>query len=96
MPCITTCAGPFEETTGDGPLGHIIDKLRISSLRAQVEASRLYSAELTRKFEAAETSLEKTTIASQYDKSLKQTHAMQLLLEMLERKQNHPSTETAS
>jgi hypothetical protein len=64
----------------------IIGRLRISYLNAQIEASRLYRVELANRFENAVASAEKTMIAREYDKSLKQSHAMQLLIEVLERK----------
>ena len=60
--------------------------LNISSLRKEIEASRLYSVRLASQFELAATSTEKSKIAREFDKALKQTHAMQYLLEMLERK----------
>jgi len=71
-------------------------KLRINSLRSQIEASRLYSVELARRFEYAMTVAEKTTIARQYDKALKETHALQFLLEMLEQKQAESQPQAGS
>ncbi len=65
-----------------------IDKLRIRSLEGQVEASRLYSVALAAAFDAAVISTEKTRFARQYDEALKQTHSLQLMLEMLQRKLN--------
>jgi hypothetical protein len=82
---IAACVGPFEERTGDGPLEEIISRLRIHSLRSQVAASREYCNVLATKFESAATNSEKVKIARRYDEALKQTHAMQLLLELLER-----------
>jgi hypothetical protein len=66
-------------------LGSIIRRLRIQSLKAQVEASRLNCTSLANEFENAATDTEKTKIATRYDEALKQTHCRQLLLELLER-----------
>jgi len=63
----------------------MIRRLRIQALKAHVEASREFSLALASQFEIAPTSLEKTRIARRYDQALKQTHALQLLLEMLEK-----------
>ena len=69
----------------------IIDTLRVGSLREQIEASRLNSAELASKIDRTATLMERATIARQYFKSLKETRAMQLLLEILAHKQTiHP------
>lgn len=68
-------------------MGSIFRKLRIHSLLAQIEASRLYSVSLANQFDAAPTNGEKTKIAQRYDDALKQTHTMQLLLELLERQE---------
>lgn len=59
----------------------------IGSLRTQIEVSRRYSIELASQFQFAVKSSEKTEIAQHFDRTLKLTHTMQLLLEMLERKQ---------
>jgi dimeric dUTPase (all-alpha-NTP-PPase superfamily) len=72
----------------DSDMESAIDKLRIHTLRAQVEASRLHSVALARKFDAATTSTEKTRIAREYSDALKQTNSLQLMLELLERKYN--------
>jgi predicted ATPase len=71
--------------SGEGPLEHIINKLRIHSLKGQVAAAREQSKTLAKQFESATTNTEKLRIARRYDEALKQAHAMQLLLEMLER-----------
>jgi len=80
-------AEPPTPRTGDGPLGSHINMLRIRSLKAQVEASRLYSASLASEFERATIGKAKTRIASRYDEALKQTHKLQLICELLERKE---------
>jgi hypothetical protein len=74
-------------------LEHIISRLRIQSLKGQVEASREHCNALANQFASAQTSLEKTQIAKRYDEAMKQTHAMQLLLEMLERQQQGAADE---
>jgi hypothetical protein len=68
-------------------LESIIRRLRIQSLRAQFEASRLYCASLTSQFETAVFGTEKAGIARRYDRALKQTHRLQLSLELLERQE---------
>jgi hypothetical protein len=65
----------------------VIDRVRIRSLRGHIDASRLYSVALANRFEAAPTASEKTKIARQYDAALKQTHELQLMLEMLEKQE---------
>ncbi|MFZ1939829.1 MAG: hypothetical protein WBA18_06215 [Terracidiphilus sp.] len=67
-------------------MGSIVQTLRIRTLRKLIDASRKQSETLARQFEAAQTSTEKTKIAREYDQALKQTHAMQFLLEKEERK----------
>lgn len=68
-------------------MGSIIRRLRIQSLKAQIEASRLCCTSLANKFETASTNTEKTKIAARYDEALKQTHSMQLSLERLEKQE---------
>jgi hypothetical protein len=67
-------------------VGSFVDTLRIRSLRRQIEASRKHCGALAQEFETATTTEEKSRIAREYDKTLKKTHAMQFLLELLERK----------
>ena len=66
----------------------VIRKLRVASLKAQIDATVLYSSELAGRFQTAATSREKTEIAREYDIALNQARMMQLLLEILERNQN--------
>jgi hypothetical protein len=68
-------------------MGSMINQLRIKTLQGQVEASRLYSQALAGRFQSAATDAEKVKIARLYNESLKETYAMQLLLEMLEREE---------
>jgi len=68
-------------------MGSMINQLRIKTLQGQVEASRLYSQALAGRFQSAATGAEKVKIARLYNESLKETYAMQLLLEMLEREE---------
>ncbi|MFZ1938230.1 MAG: hypothetical protein WBA18_05390 [Terracidiphilus sp.] len=68
-------------------MGSIINQLRIRTLQGQVEASRLYGKAIAGKFESAAAGAEKLKIARRYNESLKETYAMQLLLEMLEREE---------
>ncbi len=60
--------------------------MEISSLTAQVEAARLHIADLASKFEAATTSTKKTKLAFEYDQALKRADALQLLVDLLQRK----------
>jgi hypothetical protein len=71
----------------------IIRSLRIHSLRGQVESSRCYCCSLASQFEATPSNVEKTRIAQRYDAALKQTHMLQLLLELLEREQRQIKAE---
>ena len=75
-------------------MGPWIARLRIRSLKAQVEAARLYSTALAGQFEAAPTGAEKTKIADRYEDALKRAHMLQFLLELLERKQRKAQVET--
>lgn len=68
-------------------MGSIVHTLRIRSLRKLVEASRLHSDALARRFENAKTDQEKSRIAHEYDNALKRTHGLQLKLEREERKE---------
>jgi len=86
MLCHTACARNSEKRRGVRALEFVGRNLNISSLRKEIEASRLHSIRLASQFEIAATSTEKSKIAREFDKALKQTHAMQYLLEMLERK----------
>lgn len=65
----------------------VIRKVKVASLKAQIDASMFHSSELAGRFQSAATSREKTEIAREYDVIQKQTRMMQLLLEMLERSQ---------
>jgi len=76
-------------------MGSFITRLRIRSLRAKIEASRLRSAELAEKFQSARTGGEKTRIARRYDEALKHTHTLQLLLSLLERQERDAGGEPA-
>ncbi len=71
----------------------IIDKLRMKTLKGQIEALRLESIALAQQFEAAPTDAEKASIARKHARALKETHAMQLVLELLERKQREAGGE---
>ena len=68
-------------------MGSIIRRLRINSLKAKIEASRVRCGSLVTDFEKAPTDTAKTGIANRYDEALKQTHSLQLLLELLEKHQ---------
>jgi len=62
----------------------IINNSRIRSLRGQIDASRLCCLSLSIQFERAGTDTEKAEIARRQEKALKQTHVMELTLEVLE------------
>lgn len=72
-------------------MGSPIDKLSIESLKGQVESSRLVCDDLATQFERAQASTEKTEIAHQYAEALRQTHALQCLLELWEREEQGQS-----
>jgi hypothetical protein len=74
-------------------VGSIVQTLRIRTLKKLIDASRKRSETLALQFESAQTSTEKTKIAREYDKALKQTHTMQFLLEKEERKGKAPARE---
>jgi hypothetical protein len=76
-------------------VGSHIAKLRISSLRAQIEASRNYTQSLARQFDAAPSFTEQAEIASRFHKALKQLQGMEFMLELLERKERESADETA-
>lgn len=66
----------------------VIERFKVASLRAQIDASILYSSELAGRFQSAATSRDKTEIAREYGIALNQAHMMRLLLETLERNQD--------
>jgi hypothetical protein len=68
-------------------VGSIVHLLRIRTLRKQIEMSRRRCDALAIRFETAKTTTQKAKIARAYDNALKKTHARQLLLELLERKE---------
>lgn len=65
----------------------VIRKLRIKSLKAQIEASRLQSESFAGDFEKATSNKQKSEIARKWDREMKAKHAAQVLLEMFERQQ---------
>jgi hypothetical protein len=68
-------------------LESFINRFRIRSLKTQIDEARQRCNALAIEFDAAKTSAEKTEIARHYDKALKEAHALQLVLEMIERQQ---------
>jgi hypothetical protein len=70
----------------------VIKRIKVASLKAQIDASALYSSELASRFQSAATSREKTEIAREYDIALNQARMMQLLLEILERNRDGGQT----
>jgi hypothetical protein len=73
-------------------MASLINRLRMQTLKGQIEASRLESVALADQFESAPTQAEKARIARQIERALKQTHAMQHMLEMLERKEREAAS----
>lgn len=75
----------------------MIDKLRIGSLRAQIECSRLYSEALSREFRRTRSGAQKMNIVSEYEQTVRQIHSLQMMLlgtlEKRKRERDHPSTE---
>ena len=74
-------------------MGSFFSRLRTQSLKRRIEELRHQSASLAGEFETAPTETEKTRIARRYDEALKQTHAMQLLLELIERKEREATAD---
>ena len=73
-----------------------VRRLRIKFLIAQVDAARDHCATLANRFESALSNTEKSHIATQYDLALRRTHARQLLLELLERKERESNSERST
>jgi hypothetical protein len=74
----------------------LVDRLKIKYFREQVEASRRNCEVLANQFAAAQTNREKKRITREYDEALKETHALQLLLERLERGLDSDKSRTVS
>lgn len=72
-----------------------VRKLKIQSLKAQIDEKRQFSTELARGFERIGSSEERTRTARCFDDTLKQMHAMQLMLELLERHEREAVEEAA-
>lgn len=67
-------------------MASFIYKLRIQSLRAQIDRARRLSAKLAGRFESARTQAEKDRLVRRYDRALQRAHTRQHRLEVLERK----------
>jgi len=78
---------PSQEETGMRAMESIIRRLRINSLKAQVELRRLQSDSFSREFDAATTAEHKAPIRLQWEQATKERHTLQLMLELLERQQ---------
>ena len=61
--------------------------LGIHTLRKQLDNCRDLCASLAKEFEVAETSAQRTRLADTWDTAMKQYHATQLLLELLEKQE---------
>jgi hypothetical protein len=71
----------------DCALDSVLRKLRMMSLKAQIEVSRRQGEAFAGDFEKAESVEQKSEIARKWDRAIKAKHAAQVLLEMLERQQ---------
>ena len=85
----------------DGGAGRVWDrssigKLKIKYFHGQLASSRLYCDALAKQLAAAQTKTEKKRISCQYDEALKQAHALQLLLEFLQREEREQSAGVGS
>jgi hypothetical protein len=89
-----TFVAPLIRERGDGPMASLINRLRMQTLRGQIEASRLESVALADKFDSAPTQAEKARIARQIERALKQTHALQHVLESMERKERESASKS--
>jgi hypothetical protein len=67
-------------------MGAFVTKWRIRALMARIDVLRQDNARLESQFTAASTDAEKDKIKRLFDKNLKQSHSMQLMLELLERR----------
>jgi len=65
--------------------------LRLRSLRAKIEASRIRSSIIADRFQAAVTGAEKDRLARRYDDALQRAHQIQHRLEALERREREAS-----
>jgi hypothetical protein len=73
-----------------------IGKLKIKYFQGQLASSRLYCDTLAKQLAAAQTKSEKKKIQCQHDEALKEAHALQLLLELLQREELEESAEIGS
>ncbi len=76
-------------------MSHFITKWRVRVLKAQIDTLREYSTANAAQFQAASSDAEKAKIARRFDKVLKRTHAKQLQLELLERREGKTGGEIA-
>jgi len=95
LPHPLVCGPYFEDIIGVGLLATMINRLKMHSLRAQIETSRLLCGALAGKFELTTSPTEKSKLARRYDEALRQTHTMQLLLELMERQEREAVGQTA-
>jgi len=65
-------------------LRKLINKLVVLYLRVRIDVSRIQSAAIASKFQAAHTSSEKTRLAGLFDKEMRRGRAMQMRLDALE------------
>lgn len=66
----------------------VIRKLKIQTLRAQLEACRLQTIAFAKEYEASLTPEEKDEIAGRWDRAMKEEHFFKLALELLEKEPN--------
>jgi site-specific recombinase len=67
-------------------LDHVIRELEVQTLRAHLDLCRAQCDALAEEFESTESSLKRTRLAHRWDATLKRGYMMQLLLDLLERR----------
>jgi hypothetical protein len=65
-----------------------IQKLKIQSLKAQMESCRLQNIACAKEYEASSTAEQKEEIAQRWHKAMQEEHFIKLALERLEKQSN--------
>jgi hypothetical protein len=73
-----------------------IIRLKIKYFQGQLASSRLYCDTLARQFAAAQTKTKTKKISCQHDEALKEVHALELLLALLQREERELGAEGGS
>ena len=65
-----------------------VRRLKIQSLKAQLEACRLQNIAFAKEYEASSIPEERDEIAGRWDRAMKEEHFVKLALELLEKEPN--------